>query len=305
MIKRTVEIAEPSYLRVRNSQLKVERDQLEVASIPFDDLGVLILAHPRITITQAVLAHCASSNIALITCDHSRTPTALSLPISGHVLHARILARQSTVGRPFKERLWRDIIRAKLLAQSCLLGRFDLPGTARVARLAQAVKAGDPGNLEAQAAKVYWRAMFGSRFRRNPELPGVNALLNYGYAVIRAATARAIVSAGLHPALGIHHCNQYNSFALADDLMEPYRPFVDGTVRLVVEGGAKEMCPLAKRTLVGILARNVRQGKRRASFFNAIQHVVNHFRDAVVDRGVPRLSYPSPGEEEFWSFLED
>lgn len=226
MQKRIIEIGTPSRLSVSHRQLVIDSETSGINMVSIEDLGVLILDHPITTFTQAVLRECARNNVAVIVCDDRHLPYALSLPLADHQLHAKTLRLQIEATEPVKKRTWQAIVKAKVRTQAQVLkmlhGNSDpLPA------YADKVKSGDPDNIEAQAARIYWPRLFGETFRRNPDGDGVNSLLNYGYAIIRAALARALVGAGLHPGLGIHHDNQYNAYALADDLIEPLRPLVD------------------------------------------------------------------------------
>lgn len=254
MIKRIVEISNPSYLHLRNRQMVIEREGAELGSVPIEDLGVLILDHPAITHTQALLTACFENNVVTLVCDSKHLPSAILLPLDGHTLHSKTLGLQIAATEPACKRLWQRVVQAKIREQAKVLHSAtgdDKPLYAYAAK----VKSGDPDNIEAQAARIYWQRLFGKSFRRDPDTPGINSMLNYGYAVMRGAVARAVVGAGLHPALGVHHRNQYNSFALADDLMEPLRPLVDIKVYEVCEllPDTPELTPQNKRALLEIL----------------------------------------------------
>jgi CRISPR-associated protein Cas1 len=191
-----------------------------------EDLGVLILDHPAISFTQAALVTCWEAHVVVVICDGKHLPSAILLPMQSHSLHSKILQQQIAVTEPTRKRLWRQIVRAKIDAQANVLKSLT-ENDAPLLQFARRVRSGDPKNFEAQAARIYWRRLFGEDFRRDQNGDGINTLLNYGYAILRAAVARALSGAGLHPALGLHHRNQYNSFCLADDVMEPMRPLVD------------------------------------------------------------------------------
>lgn len=261
MIKRTVEISNPSRLRIETSQLVIEQNDQEAGRIPIEDLGVLILDHPAVSLTHGVLEACAGSNAVVVLCDKRHMPVSVLQPMEAHTLHARILAEQIRAREPTKKRLWQQIVQAKIAAQARNLDAIGADGKV-LFEMARRVKSGDPVNLEAQAARVYWVRLFGLDFRRDTDGDGLNALLNYGYAILRATVARAISAAGLHPALGLHHSNQYNSFALADDLMEPLRPLVDMRVcELRTEMGAEiKVEKQTKQRLLGVLTWPVRCG---------------------------------------------
>jgi CRISPR-associated protein Cas1 len=281
MIKRIIEISTPAWAKVQHGQLIVEKDGELAASIPFEDIGILIADHPAITITQAVLRGCAEHNVALIACDERHTPALLALPISGHTLHSRVLHVQTALKSSFRKRLWQRVVRGKLHNQAVLLRRIGGQATRRLELLVSKVRPGDPENVEAQASRYYWTSLFGKTFRRDRGESGINQLLNYGYAVIRAMTARAVVASGLHPALGIHHHNQYNAYALADDLMEPIRPLVDARVLELAGRGIAEMNRDAKQVLLGLVAGPVALGGEHMPLMNGMQKHVQQFCEAL------------------------
>jgi len=199
-------------------------------TIPLEDIAVVIASHPQISYTQAVLAGLAAAGGIFVACNQKHLPVAMLLPLESHSTQTERFGRQAEMALPLKKRLWQQIIRAKLRAQARLLQERTGQDWG-VSMLASQVRSGDPKNLEARAARIYWKALFnGEEFRRDFEAEGVNACLNYGYAVLRATVARALCGAGLHPGLGLHHHNRYDPFCLADDLMEPFRPIVDRVV---------------------------------------------------------------------------
>jgi len=227
--ERILDIADsPAGLRIRHEQLVLKTQDRE-ASIPLAELAVLVVSHPQVTYTQPVLAGLVEHGAALIVCDRRHMPAGMLLPVEGHHLQAERFDTQAHASLPTRKRLWQQIVRAKIKAQARLLDRingkdFGLSG------LVRRVRSGDPQNVEATAARRYWTALFGKGFRRNRDAEDHNRNLNYGYAVLRAAVARGICAAGLHPSLGLHHHNRYDAFCLASDLAEPFRPVVDGAV---------------------------------------------------------------------------
>ena len=234
MIKRTVEISTNGcYVHTKDEQLVIEKDGFKVGTVPIEDLGVLILDSPQLTITSSVMRSLAEQNVAVIFTDSKHLPSSLTIPFSANSIQTKVLNEQIAISLPTKKRLWAAIVAQKIANQARSLEICGGDGTA-LKEISNRVKSGDPENLEAYAAKLYWRKLFGDEFRRDREAADHNMFLNYGYAIVRAATARAIVGTGLHPSLGINHKNQYNPFPLADDLVEPLRPFVDVQVfRLV------------------------------------------------------------------------
>ncbi len=235
MIKRTVEVSTPGcYVHMKHEQLLIEKDGFKLGSVPIEDLGVLILDNPQILITSALMGFLAEQNVSVIFTDAKHLPASLTIPFSANSIQTKVLNSQIETSLPTRKRLWSQIIGAKIANQARSLELCRRDGAVMLKEISNRVKSGDPENLEAYAAKIYWRKLFGDDFRRDREAGGHNSLLNYGYAIIRAATARAIVGTGLHPGLGINHKNQYNPLPLADDLVEPLRPFVDVRAHQIV-----------------------------------------------------------------------
>mgnify|MGYP001328662817 CR=1 FL=1 len=266
MIKRVIEISqEPLHLAVELDQLRLHRRPPEsgvLASVPCEDIGLVIVDHAETTYSHAALARLLEFGAAVVICDRRHLPSGLLLPLGNHTEGVSRLQEQIDASRPLLKRLWKQVVQAKVRNQAANLVE-DSPGRRRLLALAGEVKSGDPANVEAQAAKIYWAEWLGSGsgFRRDFDGgDGVNAQLNYGYAVVRAAVGRALVSAGLHPALGIHHCNRANAFCLADDMVEPLRPFVDRAVRELQQAGQQALNPETKRKLLGLLTGTVRVG---------------------------------------------
>ncbi|MBP3455631.1 MAG: type II CRISPR-associated endonuclease Cas1 [Alistipes sp.] len=250
MIKRTLYFGNPTYLSVKLGQLEIRLPEVEgndtlpeafktsmVKSVPIEDIGVIILDHKRITITQAALAELLDNNTAVITCNDSRMPSGLLLPLSGNTVQSERFQDQIDASLPLKKQLWQQTVQSKILNQSAVLRRRRQLDCGNMSAWAKLVKSGDPDNIEGRAAAFYWPQMFGciAGFRRDREGVPPNNLLNYGYAILRAVVARSLVGSGLLPTLGIHHHNRYNAYCLADDIMEPYRPYVDDLVADMVD----------------------------------------------------------------------
>jgi CRISPR-associated protein Cas1 len=230
MIKRTVEISTHGcYVHKKHKQLVIEKDKETLGSVPVEDIGVLIIDSPQITLTSGLISYLAEHNVALIFTDGKHLPASVSIPFSGHSIQNKILQQQIAVTVPQQKRLWASVVSAKIANQAACLSLCGKDG-GRLAAMAKRVQSGDPSNVEAQAARIYWQILFGGDFRRDRDGDDANMLLNYGYAVMRASMARAIVATGMHPSLGVHHSNQYNAMPLADDMMEPLRPFIDARV---------------------------------------------------------------------------
>lgn len=256
MIKRTIEISgKGNHLAIDRGSLTIRRDGEEVGRVPLEDLGVLVLDCPTTTYTHSVLTRALAAGAVIVPCGRDHLPRGLFLPQENTLLTQR-LADQSAAPLPLKKRLWKQLVQAKIRHQAKSLPE-GAPARRKLAALVSTVRSGDPANVEAHASRLYWPAMFGKRFRRRPDGPPPNGLLNYGYMAMRACVARAICAAGLHPALGLHHHNRANPFCLADDLLEPIRPLVDVCVRDLAAGGCHEVNPQAKRELLGVLAATV------------------------------------------------
>lgn len=258
-----------AFLSVRQKQIIIRTDDQPTLSVPLEETAVVILAGPEVTLTQPLLAELVDRNATVVISNASHLPTGMLLPLSGNALSTQRLYLQVAMKRPFAKRLWQQVVRCKVLSQARALAHFDAdPESLRI--LADDVRSGDPDNIESQAAARYWTLLFdGFDFQRRFDRDDANRLLNYGYAVLRAAVARAICGAGLHPALGIHHRARGNPFCLADDLMEPYRPLVDIEVRTIVgeQGLDAPLDPANKRRLVAAATQRLEHdGENRSGF---------------------------------------
>ncbi|MBN1591499.1 MAG: type II CRISPR-associated endonuclease Cas1 [Pirellulales bacterium] len=275
MIKRTVEISRAAaHLSVRHSQLTVRRDGQTIGSIPCEDIATVVVDHPQVTYTHGALASLAESGATVVVCGRNHLPAAMVLPLSDHSQVVWRIHEQLAVGAPLKKQLWKQLIQAKIRAQAANLPE-DSASHKKLHALAKLVRSGDPANVEARAARVYWAHWLPDQpFRRDPELQGINSMLNYGYAVVRASIARALVASGLLPAIGLHHCNRSNAFCLADDLVEPIRPMVDEQVRKLHLLGYTDLCPETKAFLLEILAAKVRTGDGTGPLMVGLQLMV-------------------------------
>lgn len=263
MIKRIVEISESGRrLSVRYGQLLIRSDG-ETASIPCEDIGVLLVDHQAVSYTHSVFTELLRCGAAVVLCGQDHHPAGMVLPLESNSVQAERFRSQIEAKGPLKKRLWKQIVRAKILHQARVLGK-DSEGYPGLMELRRQVRSGDVSNVEARASRLYWQYYIsGMRFRRDREGQPPNNLLNYGYMVMRAAVARALVSAGLHPSIGIHHCNRYNAFCLADDIVEPFRGFVERKVQRIVEGGDfdGQLDQRTKARLLEILYDEVSIGK--------------------------------------------
>lgn len=231
MIGHVVEIAgESRYVSLDHGFLVVRHGTAEVGRVPIDDVAALVGNAHGITYSGAALAALASRGCPVVLCERNHKPAGIVWPVAGHHRQAARMDAQLRASLPLRKRLWQQVVRAKIAMQVAALAHHHLPA-ARLARLIPQVRVGDPLNAEAQAARAYWSALMGAGFRRDVDADGVNAQLNYGYAVLRAIVARHIMAAGLHPGLPLHHANAGNPMRLVDDMMEPFRPVVDLLVR--------------------------------------------------------------------------
>lgn len=245
MIKRTLYFGNPSYLSLKNDQLvlklpEVENNdtvpegfkQAQERTFPIEDVGVVVLDHKQITITQALLEKLLNNNCAVVTCDSRRMPCGLLLPLESNTLQEERFAEQINASLPLKKQLWQQTVAQKIANQTIVLARHTDTEVGNMLQWAKNVRSGDPENMEARAAAYYWKNIFPEfpSFVRDRDGDYPNNLLNYGYAILRAIVARALVATGLLPTFGIHHRNRYNAYCLADDVMEPYRPYVDEMV---------------------------------------------------------------------------
>lgn len=253
MLGRIIEIAgEGRRLSLTRGFIEVSGPEGRLGQVPLDDIGAVIASTPAVSWTNQALAALAERGAPVVICGRDFNPAAFLLPVTGHHAQGDRFAAQAMATRPMRKRLWADIVRAKIRAQAAALERAGAdPKPLR--QLVTRIRSGDTGNIEAQAAQRYWPALNGPDFRRDREAGGLNAALNYGYTVLRAATARSVVAAGLHPSLGLHHQSKGSSLRLADDLMEPFRPAVDLIARDLAAEGLTGLDPAAKRRLAAVL----------------------------------------------------
>ncbi len=281
MIKRIIEINHPSYLKIKQNQLCIEQGGKQVGTAPIEDIGILLLSHREIILTSSVTTRLIENKAAIIHCDHRYMPCAYTLPLDNNTTHSAVLKAQMTAKLPIKKRVWQQIVQAKIEAQARVLALYSEQEAQALFTMAKRVKSDDTDNKEAQAAQYYWRKLFDKQFRRNPDETGVNAFLNYGYAIIRASVARAICAAGLHPALGIHHTNQYNAFCLSDDLMEPLRPMVDWQVQTYLQNFKQselEINQESKKILLELVSASVLMNQRQLPLMVALHEYTASFK---------------------------
>jgi CRISPR-associated protein Cas1 len=256
-MERIVDIAtDGRHLSAYRGFLLVSEDRTEVGRVALDDIAAIIVHAHGVTWTTGLVAALAERGAVMVLCGNNHAPVAVCQALDGHSGQNARMRAQWEAPRPLAKQLWREIIVAKIRWQATALEARGV-GAAAFDLLARRVRSGDPENVEAQAARRYWPLMMGEDFRRDRDSDGINGLLNYGYTVMRSLCARAVVAAGLHPSIGVHHAHRGNAFALADDLVEPFRPLVDVlTVRLVARG-CEGVTPDAKRAFAGLIALDI------------------------------------------------
>ena len=282
--------SEDVFLHVARGFLLVERDRQELGRIALDDIGALIVHAHGARWSNTVFTRLSERCVPIVICGSNHAPVSLVWPLEGHHMQGARMRAQLGASRPLQKRLWRQVIVAKIRMQGAALalnGQRD--GAFEV--LARKVRSGDPDNIEAQAARRYWRLMFGADFTRDRAAGGINGLLNYGYTVLRAIVSRAICASGLHPTLGIFHANRANAFALADDLMEPYRPLVDQFVKTLVGEGLAEITAETKARLATIATLDLEQGTTLSPLGLHVQRLTHSLAQSF-ETGEPLLALP-------------
>jgi CRISP-associated protein Cas1 len=293
-VKRTIVLSQPCRINISNDQLICAANDDSSLSVPLEDLGILLLETAQCVITGAALSRLTESKVAVVTCAENHHPNGLLLPIAGGVTHTEVLRRQVEASQPLRKQLWKVTIKAKIGNQAAFSKRW-VRKTEPLQRWSKKVRSGDPDNYEARAASWYWKRFLGKdhKFLRDPEGAPPNSLLNYGYAILRASMARAVVSSGLHPSLGVHHRNRYNPYCLADDLMEPYRPFVDNIVRtLHLEHGEHYLSKESKTALLAVLSNDVMIDGIRRPLLLALSMTSSSLADCYA-RKVTSISFTS------------
>lgn len=258
MIGRIVEISEDGrHLSLHRGFMVVSAGGEEIGRVPLDDIGTAVVNAHGATYSNSLVVELARRGSGMVLCGSNHSPVAWLWPVVGNHAQALRMRAQMEATKPLCKRLWQIVVRAKILQQGAVLDALGRPGQG-FGLMARRVASGDPANLEAQAARRYWPLIFGDDFRRDRSLPGINGLLNYGYTILRSATARAVVAAGLHPSLGIHHRSRANDMCLVDDLMEPFRPIVDLQITRLCAAGVEEVTREAKEALAGTITFDMR-----------------------------------------------
>jgi CRISP-associated protein Cas1 len=294
MLKRTLFFSNPCQLTLKNRQLVAEmKDGGEKKSAPVEDLGFVVLENQQISISMPLIGELVDNNVAVVYCDRTYHPHAMLLNLNGHHLQQELFSNQIAAGIPLKKQLWKQTVEAKIRNQAALLKCLGKEYR-HVAYYAGLVKSGDTDNREGAAARMYWPELFGSDFSRERYGTVPNNMLNYAYAVLRAAVARALAGSGLLATLGIHHHNRYNAFCLADDIMEPYRPFADGIVYLLYDhyGNMGELTTEIKMKLLEVLSVDVWFGKRKRPLMIALSNTTASLARCYCGED-KQISYPA------------
>jgi len=254
MLKRTIVIANKASLRLKDNQIKIVlHDDSDIErSVPIEDIGVVLVENQQVSISIPLFNALTDANVVVVLCDAKAMPHSILLPLSSNKSQGEVLQRQINLSEPLKKNLWKQLVEAKIRNQAALLKKWGRNGDILKPHYTH-VLSGDSDNREGIAARLYWKELMGADFVRNREEEGINALLNYGYAILRAATARALIGSGLMPAIGLFHHNRSNPFPLADDIMEPFRPYIDNAVLQLCEEGKFELNKETKSFLVQVL----------------------------------------------------
>lgn len=299
MLSRVLEIQEENrYLSLSRGFAVIQHASEELGKVPLDDIGVLLLSAQGVSISKNLLNALSEKGGVTVLCGKNYTPQSMVLPVYSHYLFAKIIKSQIDASAPFRKRIWQQIVIKKIKNQALAL---KLCGKEKEAllidKIAMMVKSGDPDNREAYAARMYWKALFGSDFSRDRNLPGINSFLNYGYAIMRASMARAVCSSGLLPSLGIHHDNHLNQFALADDFFEIYRPIVDCIVfNLNLQEGA-ELNHEYKSKLADSLWIKLHTLQGDSPAFQSMQYLTASYVHAL-ENGKPVIDLPEWAGDE-------
>lgn len=297
MIGRIVEIADDRRHLFVNRGFMVVRDtegeRKELGQVPLDDIAAVIANAHGITYTNNLLVALAERGAPFVLCAANHNAVGMLLTLDGHHVQAHRIEAQINASQPTHKRLWAAVVKSKLEQQAAALEAAGAP-TAPLTALVRKVKSGDPDNVEGQGARRYWGLLFGSEFRRNQDGNGINALLNYGYTVVRSATARAVVAAGLHPSIGLHHSNDGNAMRLVDDLMEPFRPIIDLKVWQLQRAGESHVTPDTKRALVRTLYDDMQSSAGATPVMVCMQKLAVSLAQVYVGER-DKLDLPLPG----------
>lgn len=271
MIKQTLMFTSPVYLSLKDQQMVITfKDNKDTVTRPIEDIGFVVIENPQISISVPLLNELADNNVSVVFCDKKQMPKTMLLTLEGNTTQQESYKYQIDASAPMKKNVWKQLVESKIRNQALLLNKVGKKGDV-LKQYYMNVKSGDTDNREGAAAREYWGRLFDDGFKREREGPPPNNLLNYGYTILRAAVARALIGSGLYPAFGVFHRNRYNAFPLADDVMEPYRPFVDEIVyHLYYDGAVSELDNQSKGKLLRVLFSDVKMGKVTRPLENAL-----------------------------------
>lgn len=296
MLGRIVEIAEDNrYLSLSRGFMVVQSTDInrsQIAQVPIDDIAAVIANAHGLSYSNNILVALAERSVPLVICAANHTPIGMLISIDGNFQQAKRFDAQIAASLPLKKRLWADIVKAKLQQQAAALAATGAP-SAPLGALMNKVRSGDPENIEAQGARRYWSLLFGNGFKRDQQAEGINALLNYGYTILRACTARSVIAAGLHPTLGLHHSNQGNPMRLVDDLMEPFRPIIDIKVWQLHQKNQYAITTETKQSLVQTLYSDMPTVAGITPVINCIQQLATSLAHIYLGKKY-KLDLPLP-----------
>lgn len=297
MIGRIVEVADDKrHLFLSHGFLVVqetEGQRKELGQVPLDDITAVIANAHGLSYTNNLLVALAERCAPFVLCAANHNAVGMLLPIEGNYQQAKRFDAQIAASQPLQKRLWAEIVKSKLQQQAAALEATGAPHIP-LSALVRKVRSGDPDNFEAQGARRYWGLLFGDDFRRDQQAGGLNAMLNYGYTILRAATARAVIAAGLHPTIGLHHSNEGNAMRLVDDLMEPFRPMIDLKVWQLHKQDEREITSASKRTLVKTLYDDMQTGAGATPVMVCVQKLATSLTQVFLGERV-KLDLPLPG----------
>ncbi|MCK5683604.1 type II CRISPR-associated endonuclease Cas1 [bacterium] len=293
MIKRTLHFSSPAHLSLKFGQLTVNRKDKEVVNIPVEDIGFIVFDHRQLSISPSLMAELLENNVAVIFSNDRHHPVGMTLTLDSNSVQSEKFRHQIAATEPMKKNLWQQTIKAKIRNQAAVLKELELPYKDLI-NLAAKVFSGDPDNKEGTAARLYWPRLFQGGFFRDRDGPKPNHMLNYAYTIVRAAVARALCGSGLLPTLGIHHKNKYNAYCLADDIMEPYRPFVDIAVYEIYQEYPDEdkLLPEIKERLLAILTMDTQFKKIKRPLMLGVSQTTASLAKCFAGE-IKTLEYPS------------
>ena len=297
---RILQITKPCKLSVKNRQLAYEPVEGEGLTLPLEDISVLILENKQISLNNSLLSELSEYDIVLFSCDSTHHPSGAFFPFHNHSRYSEIAWQQMEISEPFKKRLWQEVVKIKINNQSEVLDILGKNNSDKLKAISKQVQSGDSKNSEAFAAGIYWKSLFDD-FNRSNEIDIRNSALNYGYAVLRGCMARSIVGAGLLPCFGIYHANKLNQFNLVDDMMEPFRPFVDYQVQKLDLFEQAELTPILKNQLVSVLTQNCSFEEEEITLLKACENTAVSLAKSIKNKDIKYMKLPLL--KKFSSFL--